>query len=218
MPVITTLEIQKRNKERVNVYLDGEYAFSLDIMAAAHLQKGQQLSDEEIAGLQTQDEVTRAVDRAVRFLSYRPRSIAEIRRNLSQKQTPEAVIDTAIDRLKHLGYVDDKAFATFWVENRNQFKPLSQRALRYELRQKGVVDEDMNAALSTLDETAAACQAARSQIRRHRGKSHEIFRQKINAFLQRRGFNYEVIRSVMEQLIEEIETENTDYFDVTHEE
>ena len=85
MPVVTTLEIQKRNKELVNVYLDGEYAFALDIMAAAHLQKGQQLSDEEIAELQNQDEITRAIDRAVRFLSYRPRSVHEIRRNLADK-------------------------------------------------------------------------------------------------------------------------------------
>ena len=218
MPVVTTLEIQKRNKERVNVYLDGDYAFSLDIMAAAQLSKGQQLSDEEIDGLQTQDEVTRAVDRAVRFLSYRPRSIKEVRRNLADKQTPEPAIEAALERLSRLGYLDDRAFATFWVENRNQFKPLSQRALRYELRQKGVADTDIEAALGSLDETEAACQAARSRLRRHRGKSREVFRQKLGAFLQRRGFGYDVIRPVVEQLIEEIENETTDYFDVTHEE
>ena len=99
MPVITALEIQKRNKERVNVYLDGEYAFSLDIMAAAQLHKGQPLDDEAVAGLQAQDEVARAVDRAVRFLTYRPRSVHEIRRNLAEKQTPDVVIDAALEPL-----------------------------------------------------------------------------------------------------------------------
>jgi regulatory protein len=210
--VITALEIQKRNKERVNVYLDDEYAFSLDIMAAATLRKGQTLSQAEIEAMQTQDEVSRAVDRAVRFLSYRPRSIAEVRRNLVEKQTPEVVIDSAIERLRKLGYVDDRAFAVFWVENRNTFKPLSPRALRYELRQKGVADADIAAALDGLDSQDAAYRAAEGQIRRHRHKGREEFRQKMSAFLQRRGFGYDIIRDVVEQWITELETQDREYF------
>ena len=218
MPVITALEIQKHNKERVNVYLNEEYAFSLDILAAAQLRKGQELSESEIAVMQDEDAVVRAVDRAVRFLSYRPRSIAEVRRNLADKQIPDAVIDAAQERLTKLGYLDDRAFAAFWVENRNQFKPLSQRALRYELRQKGVSNTDIEAVLENVDETDAAYRAATNQMRRYRGKSHDEFRQKMGNFLQRRGFSYDVIRDVVEQLIAEIETEDTNYFDVTHEE
>jgi regulatory protein len=210
--VITALEIQKRNKERVNVYLDDEYAFSLDIMSAATLRKGQTLSQAEIEALQTQDEVSRAVDRAVRFLSYRPRSVAEIRRNLAEKQTPEAVIDQAVERLQKLGYIDDRAFAAFWVENRNTFKPISPRALRYELRQKGVADADIAAALAGLDSHDAAYRAAQGQIRRHRSKSREEFRQKISAFLMRRGFGYDTIREVVEQWIAELETQDREYF------
>jgi len=72
--------------------------------------------------------------------------------------------------------------------------------------------------LSDLDETEAAMRAARGRIRRYRGKSHEEFRHKLGGFLLRRGFGYGVIRDVVEQLIVEIESENTDYFDVTHEE
>jgi regulatory protein len=218
MPVVTALEIQKRNKERVNVYLDNEYAFSLEIMAAAQLRKGQELDDNEIADLRDQDDVTRAVDRAVRFLSYRPRSITEVRRNLAEKKVDDAVIDAAIERLKNLGYLDDRSFAAYWVENRDQFKPLSERALRYELRQKGIADSIIKGVLDDLDEAGAAYRAAQSQVRRHRHKTHDEFRAKISAFLQRRGFGYDVIREAVDQLIIEIENEEPDYFDVASEE
>ena len=212
MSVVTTLEIQKKNKERVNVYLDGEYAFSVDLMTAARLRKGQQLTDDEIAELKDGDSLSRAVDRAVRFLAYRPRSAAEIRRTLSEKKTPEEVIEAAVEHLSKMGYVDDEAFATFWVENRSTFKPLSPRALRYELRQKGVKDADIEAALGDLDANDAAYRAARSQVRAQRRKTREVFRTKMSAFLQRRGFDFDVIRPVVEQLIAELEEDDPEYF------
>lgn len=212
MAVVTGLEIQQKNKERVNVYLDEEYAFSLDLVAAASLHKGQQLTDAEIALLKDQDAVSQAVDRAVRFLAYRPRSMAEIRRNLAEKQTPEAVIEAAMERLIRLGYVDDETFARYWVENRNMFKPLSPRALRYELREKGVADADIHAALENLDSHDAAYRAAQTQVRRYRQTRKTEFRNKLGPFLQRRGFDYEVIREVVERLIDEIETEDPEFF------
>ncbi|MCI0353322.1 MAG: hypothetical protein L0Z53_28210, partial [Acidobacteriales bacterium] len=81
MRVITALEVQKKNKERVSVYLDGEYAFSLSLVEAARLRKGQALAEDDIHALQGQDEIGKAVDRAARFLAYRPRSVQEVRRN-----------------------------------------------------------------------------------------------------------------------------------------
>ncbi len=218
MSVITALEVQKRNKDRVNIYLDDEYAFSLDIMEAARLSKGQHLTEAEITLLQAQDQISKAIERAVRFLSYRPRSVAEVRRNLTEKQIPETVIDAAVERLSNLGYLDDQAFATYWVENRNTFKPLSERALRYELRQKGVGRADIDAAVAHLDEDETALRAAQTQIHRLRGKTEEQFRNKISAFLQRRGFAYGVIQTAVETLMAEIEMEEPDYFEITDEE
>jgi regulatory protein len=212
MSVVTTLEIQKKNKERVNVYLDGEYAFSVDLLTAARLYKGQQLTEAEIAALKASDALSRAVDRAVRFLAYRPRSAAEVRRTLADKQTPDDVIEAAIEHLSKLGYLDDEAFANYWVENRSTFKPLSPRALRYELRQKGVNNADIEAALGDLDVNDAAYRAARTQIRAQRRKTRDAFRVKLNAFLQRRGFDFDVIRTVVEQLIAELEEEDPEYF------
>jgi regulatory protein len=212
MGSITALEVQKRNKERVNVFVDGEYTFSLNLMDAARLRKGQTLSEAEIAALQGEDTVIQAVDSAAHFLGYRPRSLAEVRRNLAEKEFTPAVIEAAMSRLSAMGYVDDTAFARYWAQNRSEFKPLSAKALRQELRQKGVADEVITEALDTLDETALAEQAARTQLRRLRNLTLRDFRRKLATFLQRRGFAYSITREVTERLIEELTDSDPDYF------
>ncbi len=201
---ITALVVQKRNRDRVNVFLDGEFAFGLAMIEAVRLRKGQQLSDEEIARLKARDEVESAVERALAYLDYRPRSRDEVRRYLRERELPEAVIEAVIERLEGAGLLDDAAFARFWVENRDQFKPLSERALRYELRRKGVADEIIEAALDDLDEAGAAYRAGQERARRLAGTDRDTFRKRLGSFLSRRGFSYDVARDVTNQLWEEI--------------
>ncbi len=212
MGIITALEVQKRNKERVNVYLDGEFAFGLALIEAAQLRKGQELSQVEVETLKDVDAVNRAVDKAARFLSYRPRSTAEVRKNLSKKDIPEAVVEAAIARMESLGYLNDEAFARYWLENRTTFKPRGPMALRHELRQKGVAASIIDTVLEDLDSSAAAYQAAEKRIRRLRGLSHRDFRNKLGGFLQRRGFTYATSNDVITQLTSELATEDPDFF------
>jgi regulatory protein len=215
---VTALEVQKRNKERVNIYLDGEYAFALTLMEAARLHKGQVLSEAEIVALQGEDTVARAVDHAVHFISYRPRSMQEVRRNLTEKGVEARVIEAALERLRALGYVDDAAFARFWLENRESFKPLSPAALRQELQQKGVARDVIDEVLTEVDAEDAAYRAALTQVRRIRTKDQREFKRKMGAFLQRRGFSFAVARMVIGRLIEELETQTPHYFEVRGEE
>jgi regulatory protein len=135
---ITRLQIQQKNKERVNIFLDEEYAFSLELMLAAGLRKGQQLTEAEIAALQADDERKRAYAAALTFLGERVRSQAEVTQRLEQREfTPEAIAQT-LARLQQEGYLDDTTFGQQWVANRQRFRPRSERALRYELRRKGM--------------------------------------------------------------------------------
>ncbi len=212
MGKITALEIQKRDKERVNVYIDGAFAFGLNLMDAAALHKGQDLTEAEIRALQEQDAIVKAVDRAARFLSYRPRSTAEVRQNLLKKDVSPAVTEAAIARMESLGYLDDAAFARYWVANRDAFKPRSPLALRSELRQKGVPDAAIDAALADYDADDAAYRAAHKRLGRYRGTDEATFRKKLGAFLQRQGFGYEQINDVLHRLLEEINETDPDYF------
>jgi len=211
MNVITALEVQKRDKERVNVFLDNEYAFSLALIHAAPLRKGQTLSDQEINQLKTQDQLQRAIDQAARFLSYRPRSSNEVRDNL-KKRFDEATIDMAIQKLAELNYLDDHAFARYWVENRDTFKPRSTSALRYELRQKGLEQSVIDEALDDYDNTQSAYRAAQAKARRFRALTVAEFRNKMSSYLQRRGFNYGTIREALAQLEDDLVEQDADFF------
>jgi regulatory protein len=209
---ITALEVQKRNKERVNVYLDGEFAFGLPIIEATHLQKGQLLAEEQIKALQAIDTLARALDQAVKLLSRRPYSTAEIRRHLESKEVPSAVIDEVIAKLAHLGYVDDRAFAEFWIENRERFRPRGPHALRYELRQKGIAADLIDAVLSEFDAHDSAYRAAQEKVRRLRHLTPEQFRTKLGAFLVQRGFAYDIVREVIDQVIDELRENEPEFF------
>lgn len=202
---VTSLKFQQRNPERVSVYLDGEYAFGLAAVEAARLRKGQILSDAEIATLKAQDELSRAFDQAVRFLSYRPRSRGEVERYLRGKAVPQPAIAEVVARLEQAGYLDDAAFARFWVEDREQFKPRSQYALRYELRQKGVSDAIIAQTLGDLDDEAAAWQAIASRLPRWANLPSEQFRQKVAGYLGRRGFGYGIISAILKKAYQSVE-------------
>jgi regulatory protein len=210
--VVTALEAQKRNKKRVNVYLDGVFAFSLSLDDAARLRKGQSLTDADIEGLRGQDEVQRAVDTAARFLGHRPRSTHEVRQNLAEKEVPPLVIDAAVEQLQRLGYLDDLAFAAYWVKERNTFKPISPRALRYELRQKGVDSAVIDEALHAVDADDTAYRAALTQARRLRERDRKTFAAKLVMFLQRRGFAYGEARAAAERVMDELAESNPTLF------
>ena len=212
MAVITALEVQKRNKERVNVYLDGEFAFGLTLIEAAKLKKGQVLTDAQITDLRSDDEVNKAYDHAVFFLGYRPRSTAEVRKNLVDKAYSDEAIEASIEKLVAQGYLDDEAFARYWVTNRSEFKPRGARALRSELRQKGIADAVISLVLEEQDSHDDAYRAAQTKARRYQGKSRAEFKHKVGQFLARRGFDYRISETVIVQLIEEIVEEDPNFF------
>ena len=191
------MKLQKRNKNRVNVYLDDEYAFGLTKIVAAWLQVGQELTDEKINQLQEQDQIETALQSAIHFVSYRPRSVNEVRKNLKKKNIEEEIIDEVIERLIRGSLVNDRDFAQLWVENRSEFRPRGRRALRVELRQKGIEDDVIESAIADLNEDDLAYKAAKKQARKYQQLEWQDYRKKMYGFLARRGFNYGIISSIV---------------------
>lgn len=198
--------MQQRNRERVNVYLDGEFAFGLALEEALRLKVGQVLDDEQIEALRHIDLYHKAHARALDYISRRPRSQVELQRYLKEKEVPEPHIERLLARLSEVGLLDDLAFARFWIENREAFRPRGARAIRHELRQKGVDETIIDQALaqSDLDELESAYRVALKKLPRLRAISDPWeFQQKIAGFLGRRGFGWEVIRQVSDRLWQE---------------
>jgi regulatory protein len=200
---ITALEIQKKNKERVNVYIDEQYAFSLSLLQASRLRRGQYLSQDVIETLVFEDVREKAYDQALKYLEYRPRSRAEVSRYLSRKGLDEQAIRDVIDHLTRAGLLDDADFAHFWVDNRQRFRPRGLRALRYEMRAKGLDEENISEALGGVDEEESAYQLARAQAQKRTGLAPQELRRRLGQYLARRGFPYSVIETVMRRLEEE---------------
>jgi regulatory protein len=202
---ITSLKIQQKNHQRVNVYLDGEFAFGLSRIIAAWLYVGQELSDEKIAQLQEEDSSEKAYQRALHFLSFRPRSTTEVQKYLLEHQVQEEKIETVVERLKNIGLLDDNRFAETWVENRSEFRPRSRRALAYELRMHGLDDQVIQETLENIntDEETFAYQAALKKSRNLKNLEWQEFRKKLSGFLARRGFGYDTIQPVVKRIWDE---------------
>jgi regulatory protein len=213
MKKITALQVQKRDPNRVNLYLDGEFAFGLARIVAAWLKVGQVLGEEKISALQAEDNRERAYQQAMLFLSYRARSEAEIRQNLRKHEIPDEVIEATLERLRSQRLADDRQFAQAWVENRSTFRPRGRRALSMELRRKGLSDEHAQAALAGLDENALAYEAGLKQARRLAGLEWNDFRKKLGEFLARRGFGYGVIAPTVARIWNETHAGQTQIID-----
>ena len=198
---ITAIKLQKRNPHRVNIYMDGEFAFGISRIIAGWLDIGHELDDEEIISLQAKDEEEVAYQRALKFISYRIRTEDEIRRNLTKHSIRSEVISDVLNRLRRNGLVDDIQFANSWVENRNEFRPRAHRMLTYELRKKGISDEVILQSLdSTTPDEELAFKAAQNQFHKYEEFEWSDFRRKLSGFLARRGFSYTIISLVVDQV------------------
>lgn len=178
-----------------------------ETVASRGLNVGDTINVTDILAWQHDDSNRQAVEAGLNFISFRPRSSKEVDAHLRRKSFAATARDHAIHRLRELGYLDDAAFARFWVESRETHRPKGQRALAWELRQKGIADaiiEDVLARYSS-DETALARAAARKRAATMATADCDEFRRKLGTFLARRGFNYEVVEQVVDDLWEERE-------------
>ncbi len=204
---ITAIETQRRDPERVNVYLDGEFAFGFSALVAAGrgLVEGRTLTPEEIESLRSEDDVEKAFNAALNFLSFRPRSRREIENYFRRRKLEPDVGAAVVERLERIGVLDDREFARYWVENRQTFRPRGTRALKAELRQKGIESEIIDDTLADLgDEEETAYRAGMKKARSYSTADEREFFRKMLGFLQRRGFPFGPAASASRRIFQEL--------------
>lgn len=212
---ITALEVQAHNPERVNLFVDGKFlqGMSAEIMLKLGLHIDQELSASDLAQIQQEEARQQAMDLAINYLSFRPRSQAEVRRHLLHKSIAPEIVETVLERLRQLEYIDDRAFASFWVENREQFKPRGSQGLRSELRMKGIEREIVEEVVSDENDATLALRAAErkaASLLQMPSMDYKTFRNRLGGFLQRRGFSYEVVSRTVRALWPEHATDESD--------
>lgn len=205
---ITGLTVQQKDKNRINVMVDGEYRFSLDMSQVIDLglKVDKEYTDQELTALETESQFGKTYMRALEYCLSRPHSAKEVRDYLYRKTrdtrtktgtvkkgvSPE-ITSRVYDRLVEKGYVDDEKFTRFWVENRNLKKGMSRRKLQTELQAKGVDRGIIDRFLDQSDRSDAAELQKIIEKKKKRYPDEQKFMQ----YLIRQGFSYDDVRQAL---------------------
>jgi regulatory protein len=210
---ITSISVQQRDKNRVNVSVDGKYRFSLDLSQVVELgiKIGNEYTETELADLENESQFGKLYMRALEYSLMRPHSERELSDYLYRKTrdtrtktgsikkgVSKALTERVYARITEKGYVNDEAFARFWVENRQLRKGISKRKLQAELASKGVDRQIIENLLSQSERTDE--DELQKIIEKKAGKYDD--EQKLIAYLARQGFGYDDIKDAIEKLKE----------------
>jgi regulatory protein len=150
-------------------------------------------------------EVLKAYTRALKYLSYRPRSEKEIRDRLTRKQFDPMIIDQVIDKLKEDKFLNDIQFAEWWTEQRQTFRGKSKYVIKSELSEKGIDRNTIESSLvNAKDDYETAKEFIERKSRKFERYTGEEYTQKVTGFLQRKGFSWDVIQKILKTNGDEI--------------
>ena len=198
---ITGLELQKKNPNRLNVYLDHEFAFGISRFVGAWLKQGEKLDELSINQLLEKDTREKALKKALRFVNYQPRSVHEVKEKLEGLGFSGSVIDDVINELLRKNYINDCEYAENWIASRIKSNPRSQRMLRYELRKKLISESIIDEALKSAPENGElALRLGKKYLRRFACLNEKEFTKKMTGVLARRAFPFSVIKSALTEL------------------
>lgn len=215
MPIITKVTTQAKNKERYNVYLDygkgEEFGFSVDeyVLVKFQLKKGKELDDLDLTEIQYADEVKKAYNLALNYLSYRMRSKKEVSVYLKSKDVGEAIIREVIHKLDEQRYLDDLEFAKAYTRTQINTTVKGPNLIRQELKEKGIDQEHIDISLLDFcsnDQLQTALKIAEKVKGKHQKLSATALRQKIEQALQQKGYSF----SIIQQLFDEWEVKKED--------
>ena len=198
---ITGLEFQNKNPNRLNVYLNHEFAFGISRFVGALLKQGEKLDELSINQLLEKDTREKAYQKALRFINYQPRSVHEVKEKLEELGFGESVIDDVVDELIIKNYLNDCEYAENWIVSRVRSKPRSQGMLRFELRKKLILESIIEEALkSAPGNEELALRLGKKYLRRFASLDEKEFAKKMTGVLARRAFPFSVIETALIEL------------------
>ena len=207
---ISAIEAQERRGNRRSVFINGKFALGVDesVVADLGLRVGQQISEEQLQRIVRAELVAKAREKALRLLDYRARSRTEIAQRLSRAGFAEDVVQETLENLENLGLIDDAQFSKAWVNHRLAGKGMGKTRIKWELRQKGVSAEVAEEALSAIDaetEYQSALSLSRRRWEKDVNLDERTRRRRLVSYLQRQGYDWGVITSILNELSTEPE-------------
>lgn len=207
MPTITRISEQKRRPNRRNVYLDGRFAFgcNLNVVAKFRLREGLALSEAQVSAIEEGEVRQECFDKAMEYLGQRLHSRSELQKKLMRREYGEVIINAVLGDLTRLRYLDDARFAKTKALSAAEHKKHGRRRAMVELLKTGVRGEAAKQVLDQVydahDSLTVARQLAEKQGPRLRKLDPLVARRRLTGMLQRRGFEYEDVRQVIDAVL-----------------
>jgi regulatory protein len=200
---ITAINSQRRNPNRYSIFIDGEFVLGIDkkTVEDMDLRVGKLVDEKDLKKITSQEELNKAQAYALMLLGYRERSLREIKMRMRQKGYEEKLIEKVVKYLKDRNLINDKRFTRLWAESRIK-KGYGSWRIQSELEQKGVNREMADEILKDLYSGINEVQIALDLVRKKRGflKESPRLTKRVSNLLRRRGFSFEVISNVVEEI------------------
>ncbi|MBN2407186.1 MAG: regulatory protein RecX [Elusimicrobia bacterium] len=206
--IVTSILPDKRGG-KYGLYVDGRLTLKIsgDVLKCVKIAAGQGIDGRELDSLISLQQIHDAVGYSKQLISRRKRSRKEIRDKLEAREYEEDIIEKTLLKLEESGYLDDTAFAGWWISERRKGKPKADRAIVHELKSRGVSEEEISEAFGGLpasekpEELETARRACIPVIEKYRKSPYITGRRRLTAFLRRRGFSWETVNSIIEEFL-----------------
>ncbi|MFR1707535.1 MAG: recombination regulator RecX [Clostridium sp.] len=203
--VITKIEAQKKKENRVNIFINGEFAFgcSSELVYYHNLSKGKEVDIEELKKVITEDNYLTAKSKALKYIERALKSEFQVREFLQKKEYEDNVIDRVIEFLKEYKFIDDEYYSKAFVTQNIRIE--GKGNIRYKLAKKGISEDRINNILneiSSSDEEAVALKLAEKKLNiiYKSEKNTNKVKSKLNTFLISKGYSFDIIKSVVNKL------------------
>lgn len=213
---VTDLKTQQKNINRINVFIDGEYSFSLEVSQVVDfgIKIGKIFDAKAVEAFKLESEFGKLYSRALDYCLMRPHSSREIQDYLYKKTitkkirsritgkviehpgSSQFVVEKVYERLANRGHIDDKKFTMFWIQNRKMRQGISRRKLSAELIAKGVEKSIVESCFAESDRNDK--NEIQKVILKKQGKYQD--RNKLMRYLHSLGFSYEEVKNAMSEL------------------
>jgi regulatory protein len=197
---ITSIKQQAKLANRYSIFVEGKYAFSLSegVLLDSKIASGQELTPEQVKEYKQLSADDKIYNRALRYVAMRQRSVWEMEFYLKRKEASPTLINQILNKLSDIGLLDDRKLAAAYIHDRTLQRPTSRRKITLELKKKHVADDIINEVLSSAAVTDDRT-ALRDLVERKRRQSKYKDNLKLMQYLARQGFNYDDIKSVLNE-------------------
>lgn len=200
--IISDITPQKRTKERFNIYIDGEYALSLnaETIVSSGVKIDMEVSQEFIEALKQEDTHKYALQIALKYISYKARTEKEVRTRLAEFD--EQSIDYAVDMLKGYGYINDREYVEEFVRQYTESGKYGPYAIRYKLIEKGIGGELLQEAMEDMrhNQRENAQTLIEKLMSKYSGKPPQKRRQSIYQALMSKGYEYDEVKDLLSEM------------------